>query len=258
MGDDDDCEPLHRRDGSFSRVASDIRTYLAEREARRTRGTERGAAATLLRRASTWQMRQSAKVHATTFLAPRERRRAERFVEEGRSLRIHLGSGTNRLPDWVNVDLVGMRPDLYWNVTRTLPFPDGSADAVFLEHVLEHFPLAVGLDLLAESRRLLAPGGILRVGVPDFGRYAESYAGDRAFLEERRPGRPTPLLAFAEVAYDHGHRSVWDGETLELVLRETGLVEVGRRGFGDSDLDPAPDSAEREAESVYAEGRTPA
>ena len=234
----------------------DIRTYLAEREARQTRGAERGSGAAVLRHVSTWKMRQSAKVHATTILAPRERRRAERLAETG-PLRIHLGSGANRLPDWVNVDLVGMGPDLYWNVTRRLPFPDGSADAVFLEHVLEHFPLAVGLDLLAEGRRVLAPGGILRVGVPDFGRYAESYAGDRAFLEERRPGRPTPLLAVAEVAYNHGHRSVWDGETLELVLRETGLVDVRRRGFGESGLEPAPDSAEREAESVYAEGRTP-
>jgi SAM-dependent methyltransferase len=233
-----------------------MHTYLAEREARRKRGVRRGTTAKVVRRLSPWTLRQSAKVHATTLLAPRERRRAERLAEQG-SLRVHLGSGANRLPDWVNVDLVGMQPDLYWNLTRKLPFPDGSADAVFLEHVLEHFPLDFGLELLADSRRVLRPGGVLRVGVPDFGRYAESYAGDHAFLEERRPGRPTPLLAVAEVAYSHGHRSVWDGETLELVLRETGLVDVRRRGFGDSDLEPVPDSAEREAESVYAEGRTP-
>jgi predicted SAM-dependent methyltransferase len=155
----------------------------------------------------------------------------------------------------VNVDLVGMGSDLRWDLTRKLPFADGSADAVFLEHVLEHFPLGTVLEMLAECRRVLAPGGILRAGVPDFGRYAESYAGDRAFLEERRPGRPTPLLALAEVALGHGHRSVWDAETLELALSEAGLVDARRRAFGDTDLEEPPDNPKREAESVYAEAR---
>ena len=57
-----------------------------------------------------------------------------------------------------------------------------------------------GLELFDAERHASRAlwGGILRAGVPDFGRYAESYAGDRAFLEERRPGRPTPLLALAD------------------------------------------------------------
>ena len=48
---------------------------------------------------------------------------------------------------------------------------------------------------------------------------------------------------------------MWDGETLELVLREAGFVDAKRRAFGDSDLDPVPDSPLREPESVYAEAR---
>jgi predicted SAM-dependent methyltransferase len=234
----------------------EIRRYLDERDAARTRGLARGPAAQLLRRASSFELRQAAKVRATSLLAPLERRRARR-LGQARPLRLHLGSGGHELAGWVNVDLVGMGSDLRWDLTSRLPFADGSADAVFLEHVLEHFPLATVLDMLAEGRRVLAPGGILRAGVPDFGRYAESYAGDRAFLEERRPGRPTPLLALAEVALSHGHRSVWDAETLERVLEESDLADVRRRGFGNSDLDPAPDNPLREAESVYAEGRAP-
>ena len=58
-------------------------------------------------------------------------------------------------------------------------------------------------------------------GVPDFGRYLESYAGDRAFIEARatRAGRRR-CWPVAEVALGHGHRSVWDAETLERVLAE--------------------------------------
>lgn len=232
----------------------ELRRYLEAREAARTRGLARGHAVAALRRVTSFELRQAAKTKCTLLLAPVERRRAERLLQRD-ELRLHLGSGTHRLDGWVNVDLLGMPADLRWNVTRPLPFPDGSARAVFLEHVLEHFPLGAGLDLLKECRRLLGTGGIVRAGVPDFGRYITSYAGDQAFLERERPGRPTPLLAVAEVALGHGHRSVWDAETLELALAETGFADVRRREFGESDLDPAPDRPARRAETVYAEGR---
>ena len=236
------------------RLVGELRRYLEEREAARTRGLERGSAVRLLRRVTPFGLRQAAKVHGTALLAPVERRKAGRLLTEVRPLRLHLGAGTHRPLGWVNVDVVGMAPDLAWNLRRPLPFPDGAAEAVFLEHVLEHFPLAAGLDLLDECRRVLKPGGIVRVGVPDFGRYLESYAGDGDFVERLRPGRPTRLLAVGEVALGHGHRSVWDAETLELALRESGFPDARRRAFGDSALEPTPDNAAREPESVYAEG----
>ena len=148
--------------------------------------------------------RQAAKVQATKLLAPVERRRARRLGQAS-PLRLHLGSGGHELPGWVNVDLVGMGSDR-WNTTSRLPFPDGSADAAFLEHVLERFPLETVLAMLAESRRVLTPRGILRAGVPDFGRYAESYAatalsstsaapaGRRRCSRSRRSPRPRPSL----------------------------------------------------------------
>ncbi len=47
------------------------------------------------------------------------------------------------------------------------PWLDGHFDAVVLWHVLEHLPDPAAA--LARARRLLARGGVLMVGVPDFG-----------------------------------------------------------------------------------------
>lgn len=231
--------------------------YLEQLRFKGHEGLERGASADLLRRVTTPELRYRAKLHATSLLLPFSRRRARAILRRPEPLRVNLGSGSTRIEGWVNVDLVGMGAELAWNLAHGPPFPAGSAHAVFLEHVLEHFLASDAMGLLHQAHRMLRPGGVVRVGVPDFGRYMTSYATDGAFVEDNRPDRPTPLLAVAEVITCHGHRSVWDGVTMVRVLEEVGFVDCAARAFGDSRLEPAPDTPARERESVYVEGVKP-
>ena len=232
-----------------------IGSYVEQRERAAQAGLSRGPGAAIARRLTPYRFRQWVKLNGTILLAPVSVRALRGLANAPGDVRLNLGSGRHRLPGWINVDLLGMQPDVHWDVRRRLPLADESVAAIFLEHVLEHFDLTAGLDLLERSHRLLRPAGVIRVGVPDFGRYMESYAGDGVFIDDLRPNRPTRLLAVAEVAYSHGHRSVWDAETLVAALEEAGFEGVAARPFGDSDLDPRPDTEPRPVESVYAEGR---
>ncbi len=236
----------------------DLEQYLKGLDLLGHEGLERGKAARLLRKLSTSAMRERAKLQGTSLLLPLARRKARSILRSNGAVKVNLGSGTRQIHGWVNVDLVGMGADLPWNLNHGMPFPPSSAQAVFLEHVLEHFPAKAALRLLQETHQMLAPGGVVRVGVPDFGRYMTSYAGDGSFVERNRPGRPTPLLAVAEVITCHGHRSVWDGTTLVRVLNAAGFVDAGVRPFGESRLEPPPDTPARQPESVYAEAVKPA
>ncbi len=184
---------------------------------------------------------------------PRERRRAE-TAAHGRNLRLHLGSAWQPKEGWFNVDLVGHPVDLAWNLAHGLPFPDGSAEAIFHEHLLEHLTLEAAAKLIEESYRVLSPGGVMRIAVPDAGRYLLSYAnGGQGLIDEYRPGRPTNLLAAQEIFYLHGHRSAWDLETLELFVRAAGFDQCETRESGNSRIEPCPDSPHREQESIYVE-----
>lgn len=184
---------------------------------------------------------------------PRERRRAE-AAARGDNLRLHLGSAWQPKDGWFNVDLAGHPVDLAWNLAHGLPFPAASAEAIFHEHLLEHLPLEAASKLIEESHRVLIPGGVMRIAVPDAGRYLLSYAsGGRGLIDEYRPGRPTNLLAAQEIFYLHGHRSAWDLETLELFVRAAGFDQCDGRAFGDSRIEPCPDSPHREQESLYVE-----
>jgi predicted SAM-dependent methyltransferase len=214
---------------------------------------DEAAAKRLARRVIPSRLRPFAARTATDLLRPRERRRARSLAKP--PLRLHLGSAASVKQGWVNVDLAGHPTELAWNLLRPLPFPSGTADAVFHEHVLEHFSLSDGLRLIDDCFRVLRPGGVLRIGVPDAGAYAHSYtrAGD-GIIERERPGRPTPMMALAEIFYFHGHKWMYDAETLAYVMSAAGFTNVVERPFGESAISPAPDSASRRGETVYVEG----
>ena len=54
------------------------------------------------------------------------------------------------------------------DLARGIPFESGSVDAVYHSHVLEHLDRPVARDFLKETLRVLKPGGICRIVVPDF------------------------------------------------------------------------------------------
>jgi hypothetical protein len=94
---------------------------------------------------------------------------------------------------------------------------------------------------------------VLRVGVPDAGEYLRSYAGDGQFVNSVRPGRPTTLLAVQELFYLHGHRTMFDFDTLAFLCRAAGFPVVERRRFGEGRLVPNPDGEHRRRETLYVE-----
>jgi predicted SAM-dependent methyltransferase len=189
-------------------------------------------------------------------MAPANRRKA-RIAVTGSALKLHLGCGQHYLDGWLNVDLVGARADLVWDIRHELPFDPATAGAVFLEHVLEHMTYADGFTVLRNARAVLEPGGVLRIGVPDAGRYARMYAADPGELLLNMEGRPTAICALREVFQEHGHVSAWDGETLCLFATEAGFESAQIMPAGVSRLSPAPDLESRWAESVYVEALRP-
>ena len=94
--------------------------------------------------------------------------KAPRFRSGEGPWRVNLGCGRCFHPDWVNMDFVSHHPEVIErDLRQPLPFPDDSCEVVYHSHVLEHFPRAFAPVFLKECLRVLAPGGILRVAVPD-------------------------------------------------------------------------------------------
>ncbi|MFK7759473.1 MAG: methyltransferase domain-containing protein [Phycisphaerales bacterium] len=90
--------------------------------------------------------------------------------------RLHLGCGDRAHPEWINADLNPTESSILpIDATKPLPFADDSFDAVYHAHMLEHLTPDAGQRLIMECARVLRPGGVLRVTVPDLETLARNY-----------------------------------------------------------------------------------
>ena len=151
-----------------------------------------------------------------------------------------------------------------------LPFPDGSVRGIFSEHFFEHLDYIDDAPaFLDECRRVMTRDGVLRLVVPDAGRYLHAYAqGGWDGLTTLRPLRDGHVDAYYGTVYETPmevinavfrqgveHKYAYDLETLVCLLERHGFM-ASQCQFGSSDTsEMVLDSAERASESLYVEAR---
>ncbi len=204
----------------------------------------------------------------------------------GRSAKLHLGCGLVTPEGWLNVDgslnarlarlpwlraLLGAagliskeaaaatwsRSILHHDVRRPLPWPDGAFECVYASHLLEHLYLNQGRRLLAECFRVLRPGGVVRIVVPDLHVCAEAFLAGKTdsalamphgcakspgdnfnllviYHGVDEPGGPWGTRWYHRRNTFHQHKWMYDEPSLSARLREAGFTGVARRGYLES------------------------
>ena len=98
---------------------------------------------------------------------------------------INIGGGSWLRLGWYNLDSLHSADDRsVLDANTRLSFSDASIDWVFSSHFFEHVTDDTANNLFRESHRVLRPGGVFRIAVPDFERVIDRYlAGDHAFFD---------------------------------------------------------------------------
>lgn len=186
---------------------------------------------------------------------------------------LDVGCGPNIHPEVINMDWQ-WRPgiDICWDVRRGIPLPDACVAGVFSEHCLEHLSLADSIKVVAEFRRVLKPGGVVRVSVPDGELYLDLYAQRKPSaqaLQSETARFPyedldemlevyAPIMSVNRIAREHGHLYLLDYALLEVMLERAGFVDVSRAAYlQGQDDNLLIDSEERAVESLYVEAVAP-
>jgi SAM-dependent methyltransferase len=233
----------------------------------------------------------------------------DRRVAAAQLVIYNLGCGTRAHPACVNVDwsihlrlrklhlawLAGDRagkiralpPDIVvHDLRKGIPAHDATADVVYHSHVLEHIDREAAPGFMAEIHRVLKPGGIQRVVVPDFEhlarRYVEAFGGEghearvadmieqivrreAAGTASQRTLRRRIENALLGDARKRGetHQWMYDRLTLGALLERSGFTAISVvdhstsriPGWNDLGLDAEPDGRPYKPDSLYMEAR---
>lgn len=147
---------------------------------------------------------------------------------------------------WVNIDVLDLNSwaQTYgyifrqWDLSKGIPYPDGSVDLVYVSHLLEHFDFEGGFKLVSEIRRVLRPDGVLRISTPDLQRLCQEYVAGRLgiydHISDECAACPELARKFMSLLLSGGHRMNYDRETLDHLLRRAGFAEISFPGFRES------------------------
>lgn len=91
-------------------------------------------------------------------------------------LNIGCGSFYSTKDKWTNLDFSSKDEHVIeHNLLLGIPFVDESFDFVYHSHILEHFSKNDGVKLMHECFRVLNPGSVLRIAVPDLEQIIRNY-----------------------------------------------------------------------------------
>lgn len=173
-------------------------------------------------------------------------------------LKLHLGCFDQVIPGWINTDITphivlaripglpfflykarflsqerykqhkqGIFRNLsYLKVTKTFPFANCTFDHVFCSHLLEHLHPDDSGFCIKEVYRVLKPGGIFRIAVPDLDKIVADY-------DPCRPEEFCESIFQAREKRDKNrHHWHYNEMSLSNILHEAGFNEVCRCKFG--------------------------
>lgn len=178
------------------------------------------------------------------------------FFNKDENNRLEIGIGNSpKKENYISSD-IAFSTDYPFDLRVGLPFPDASIDFIYAEHVLEHFTYGDLRNLLSDCHRVLKPGGVISVVIPDASIYLNGYNDSNNFDYKKYCLYEFNLKYTSKIDYvnyifymDGHHRHMFDDESIVSVLLENGFSQANLRKF-----DPALDQQAREYESIYAEG----
>jgi predicted SAM-dependent methyltransferase len=147
------------------------------------------------------------------------------------ALRLHIG-GTEAKEGWKILNIVpGPHVDFVGDCQTLTQFADNSVERIYASHVYEHLGHEQLDPALREAKRVLMPGGLIQISVPDLATSARIILDPKSTWREHYFVQGL-IYGLQEDAYDF-HKIGLTGKLLGAFLEHAGFADVRRvKAFG--------------------------
>lgn len=141
--------------------------------------------------------------------------------ETNTPVKLNLGCGSRRIKGYIGIDISqdAQAVDFLLDCSNLSAIQDDTVDVLYASHVLEHFGRNEQQKVLTEWVRVLKPGGIMRLSVPDFSAIVEHY--QHSGLSDL-----VGLLYGGQDSFQNYHHMCYDYFTLGVAMTNVGLRNV--------------------------------
>jgi predicted SAM-dependent methyltransferase len=160
-------------------------------------------------------------------------------------VKLNVGCGTDYKKSWINIDnntdnnIEAGKLDLDWDMRNPLPFDDETVDFVFNEHFFEHLTPEEALPVMKDLMRVLKPGGVMRIAMPDLAGVVHNYLHvpieDDPVIKDFKLDFIKTRAEWMNVSFRAwGHLWLYDWEELERRVHEAGYKKIVRAKLRES------------------------
>src|ERR1035438_624686 len=149
---------------------------------------------------------------------------------------LNLGCGKRKLDGFINIDALP-GADMQLDLTKPMPWGQGEIAGIYCEHFIEKMTQGQAIRMLHECRRILKPGGVIRIATPDLAQIVADYNNRYTHPENLRLGLDwidNPCEQLNMATHWWGNQWVYDEEELMRIGRMIGLQVKGRYKLGES------------------------
>ena len=141
---------------------------------------------------------------------------------------LHLGCGERFIKGFIHVDINDLEHiDFVRDINDLSIFEDNSVELIYAAHILEYYSFIEVIPVLKEWYRVLKPGGILRLSVPDFEKLIMVYEKSGNNIDKVIG----PLFGRIEIRSSDQkkfiyHNTVYNRTKLIMILEEVGFIKT--------------------------------
>ena len=161
------------------------------------------------------------------------------YLEQHQVHKLHIGCGFNILDGWLNTNYFPRKKSiLHLDATKPFPFEDQQFAFVFSEHMIGHLDYDGSIFMLKECKRVLRPGGRIRISIASLPFMIDLYNENKTELQQNylewasansfknRPPEVSDTYVINNLMVAWGNLFFYDEKTLRQKFELAGFTDI--------------------------------